>query len=146
MAKTKPMLLAAAAATVLLAGCADRGTDLRVNAEGAARAAVTPPDLEAVAQAMNARAGSRLGDDLTLTGARAEGNQLVMDLRHDDAESAFTPAARDAFTFTLERDVPMQMCAAPATRRFVEEEGGVRISVVTSDGAPLASRTITTCA
>lgn len=140
------MKLKLAVFTALLAlGACAQTTGLRVDPEGARRAAESPPELVAVADAMQARRGSRIGADLTLTDARAEGDVLALDLAHDASAAEFTAASRDALVADFDRDFGAQLCAHPALASFVQSRGGVRATIETADGAPLASRTITRC-
>lgn len=136
--------LAAAMALLALGACAPAG--LRVDPEGARRAVESPPELVAVAEAMQARRGSRIGAGLTLSDARAEGTVLALELAHDAGADAFTAASRDAFVADFDRIFGAQLCAQPALASFVRSRGGVRATIETADGAPLASRTITSCA
>lgn len=130
---------------LLLAGCA-AGTDpLTVNEDGAARAAETPPDLAAVAQALDARRGQQLTEDLTILGAEAQGRRLAMRFRDDRAASAFGPAAREIYAMESDSQIREQMCAQPATRRFVEEYDGVSAEIVSADGVELARVEIAEC-
>lgn len=136
--------LAAIMALLALGACVQTGP--RVDPEGARRAVESPPELVAVANAMQARRGSRIGADLTLTDARAEGAVLALDLAHESSAAEFTAASRDALVAEFDRTFGAQLCAQPALAAFVQSRGGVRATIVTSDGAPLTSRTITSCA
>ena len=129
----------------LLAGCAGEMDALSVDEAGARDAAETPPDLEAVALAMDARAGQRLTDDLTILGAEAEGRRLSMRFRDSRNADAFGPAAREIYAMDADREIRTQMCAQPATRRFVEEYDGVEAGIVSADGEPLADVSIEAC-
>ena len=133
------------AALTVLAACATAPSELGVDPQDAAVAAETPPDLQAVADGMAGQVGTPAGDGLTLDGARAEGNQLVLDLRHDQDFAFFSSPERDKLNFEFDRTFPTQMCASPVTRRFIEEEGGIRVNVFSADGQSLTSRTITEC-
>lgn len=127
------------------AGCAATSDPLAVDETGAARAAASPPDLVAVAQAMDARAGMPLSENLTILGAEAQGRRLAMRFEDRRAADAFGPAAREIYAMDADREIRGQMCAQPATRRFVEEYDGVAASIASSDGAPLADVTIEEC-
>ena len=60
---------------------------------------------------MQARRGSRIGADLMLTGACAEGDLPALDLAHDVSAAEFTAASRDAFVVVFDRDFGAQLCA-----------------------------------
>lgn len=129
-----------------LAGCAPT-TDaaLEVDAGGASRAAEVPPDLAAVARALDARQGEKLSGELTILGASAEGRRLSMSFRHDRPADAFSQAEREGYAIVAARTIREQMCAQPATARFVEVYDGVAADIVTRDAAPLAAVEITEC-
>lgn len=136
--------LAFLAAAGALAGCAAEDP-LEVDEAGAARAAASPPDLVAVAQAMDAQAGTPLSENLTILGAEASGRQLAMRFEDRRAAAEFGPAAREIYAMNADSEIREPMCAQPATRRFVEEHDGVAASIVSSDGEPLADVTIEEC-
>ncbi|SFG15570.1 hypothetical protein SAMN04488020_101340 [Palleronia marisminoris] len=119
-------------------------SNLSVNADGAAAAAQTPPALTAVAQALDARQGQMLTPDLEIRGASAEGDTLVMQFRHAQPSTAFGPAAREGYEVVAARSIREQLCAAPATARFVETYG-VAATIVTSDDQPLATVNVDDC-
>ena len=118
--------------------------NLSVNAEGAAAAAQTPPALTAVAQALDAQQGQMLTPDLEILGASTEGSTLAMQFRHVQPSTAFSPAAREGYEVVASRSIREQLCAAPATARFVETYG-VAATIVTSDDQPLATVTVEDC-
>ena len=118
--------------------------DLNVNAEGAAAAAETPPALLAVAQALDARQGQMLTPDLEIQGASTEGSTLAMRFRHTQPSTAFGPAAREGYELVAARSIREQLCAAPATARFVETYG-VTATIVPSDEQPLATVVVDDC-
>jgi len=130
---------------LLLAGCAAGTAPLAVNEAGAARAAETPPDLAAVAQALDARRGQQLTGDLTILGAEAEGRRLAMRFRDARDADAFGAADRELYAIESDRQIREQMCAQPATRRFVEEYDGVSARIESADGAELAQVEIEEC-
>ncbi len=132
-------------ACALMAGCGGAGDPLAVDGTGAARAVETPPDLEAVAEAMDQRRGQKLTDDLTILGAEARGRRLDMRFRDDRDASAFGPAAREIYAMETDREIRTQMCAQPALRRFVEEYDGVSARIVSADDAPLAEVLVEAC-
>ena len=140
------LILAAPLALLACAPTTDQPAtpDLTVNAEGAAAAAVTPPALAAVAQALDARQGQMLTPDLEMQGASAEGDTLAMRFRHTQPSSAFGAAAREGYDLVAARSIREQLCAAPATARFVETYG-VAATIVTSDEQPLATVTVEDC-
>lgn len=133
-------------AVLSVAGCAS-GTQetLAVDSAGATRAAQSPPDLAAVAQALDARKGERLSGDLTILGAAAQGRRLDMSFRHDRDAAEFSPSQREGYALVATRAIREQMCAQPATARFVETYDGVAADIVTADGAPLAAIEVTEC-
>lgn len=133
------------AALSVLAACAAATDPLAVDEAGAARAADSPPDLVAVAQAMDAQAGTRLSENLTILGAEASGSRLAMRFEDRRAAGEFGPAAREIYAMDADREIRTQMCAQPATRRFVDEYDGVTASIVSSDGQPLADVSIEEC-
>lgn len=94
---------------------------------------------------MQARRGSRIGADLTLADARADGAVLALDFVHDASATKFTAASRDAYAADPDRDFNAQLCAQPALASMVQSRGGVCATSVTSDGAPLVSRAISSC-
>ncbi len=116
-------------ALALLAACAAPTAPLEVDEVGAARAAESPPDLLAVAQALDARRGERLSDNLTILGASAEGRRLVMSFRDTRDLRPLGPAAREIYAMDADRQIRTQICAQPATRTFVEEYDGVVASI-----------------
>lgn len=140
------LILAAPLALLACAPTTDQiaTPDLTVDAEGAASAAATPPALAAVAQALDARQGQMLTPDLEIQGASAEGDTLAMRFRHIQPSTAFGPAAREGYELVAARSIREQLCAAPATARFVETYG-VAATIVTSDDQPLATITVDDC-
>lgn len=130
---------------LFLAGCAAGSDPLAVDEAGAARAAETPPDLAAVAAALDARRGQRLAGELTILGAEAEGRRLAMRFRDGRAAEAFGPAAREIYAMESDRQIRAQICAQPATRRFVEEYDGVGAQIVSADDVELARVEIKEC-
>lgn len=133
-------------AVLLLAGCVSATEDtLAVDSAGATRAAQTPPDLAAVAQALDTRQGEKLSGDLTILGASAEGQRLSMSFRHDRNAAEFSPSEREGYALVATRTIREQMCAQPATARFVETYDGVAADIVTADDAPLAAIEVTEC-
>ena len=139
------MRLLSCLAVLSVAGCVSNSGDLDVDQAGAARAVATPPDLAAVAEALDARQGEKLSGDLTILGASAEGDRLTMSFRHDRRAEAFTPSEREGYAIVATRTVREQMCAQPATARFVEVYGGVAADIVTADDEPLAAIEVTEC-
>ncbi len=138
-------LLTITLGAAMLAGCAQTRAPSGVDPAAAAQAARTPPELSAVLTALEPLEGSELDEGLGLRDARAEGGRLVLDLGVTDAATIDTPAERDAFRFSFERDFAQQMCAAPALRAFIAQRGGVTVNVADPDGAPILSRSIDSC-
>ncbi len=94
------------AALSVLAACAAATDPLAVDEAGAARAANSPPDLVAVAQAMDAQAGTRLSENLTILGAEASGSRLAMRFEDRRAAGEFGPAAREIYAMDADRENP----------------------------------------
>ena len=91
-------------AVLSVAGCASGTQDtLAVVSAGATRAAQSPPDLAAVAQALDARKGERLSGDLTILGAAAQGRRLDMRFRHDRDAAEFSPSQREGYALVATR-------------------------------------------
>ncbi|TRD21580.1 hypothetical protein [Palleronia caenipelagi] len=128
-----------------LAACGGGGKEVTVDPVGAQIASETPPDLVAVAQALDARRGQKISDHLTVLSASARGQTLAMNYAHDRPDADFSQAERESYAISTERTIAQQMCAQPATRKFVETYGGIAVNIVTSDRQPLANFNITTC-
>ncbi|QFU07993.1 hypothetical protein PARPLA_02513 [Rhodobacteraceae bacterium THAF1] len=133
-------------ATALVLGSA--ATAQTVDPNAAARAVAQPPSPAAVAQALDGMRGQQFAQlrdsGLTVRGAQAQGDQLVLSLRDSKRASEYGPAAREGYAIVADRNIRAPLCADPVLSAFVARYG-ITTVITTRDNQPLANVAIDRC-
>ena len=119
-----------------------------VDPNAAARAVAQPPSPAAVAQALDGMRGQQFArlrnSGLTVQGAQAQGDRLVLSLRDSKRASAYGPAAKEGYAIVADRNIRAPLCADPVLNAFVGRYGIVTV-ITTRDNQPLANVVIDRC-
>ena len=119
-----------------------------VDPNAAARAKANPPAPALVAQALDGMRGqpfAQMRDSgLTVVGAQAQGDRLVLNLRDSKRASSYGPAAREGYAIVADRNIRKPLCADPVLSAFVARYGIVTV-ITTRDNQPLANVAIDRC-
>ena len=131
-----------------LALCGTAAIAQTVDPDAAARAVTAPPSPAAVAQALDGMRGQEFArlrnSGLTVQGAKAQGDRLVLSLRDSKRASAYGPAAREGYAIVADRQIRGPLCSNPVLNAFVRQYGIVTV-ITTRDNQPLANVAIDRC-